>query len=94
MPSPGACLSRTLEPILSGRVILKEFGMAKWVAITAKEMVFEEVGGADLNNGAIRYVFQMKDDGSFGTIEVDGRQIRPVTSMVFVQGNTIHVQVE
>jgi hypothetical protein len=83
-----------LEPIVSGPVIRKEFGMAKWVAITAKEMVFEEVGGADLNNGAIRYVFQMKDDGSFGTIEVDGRRIQPVTSMVFVQGNTIHVQVE
>ena len=84
---------RNLEPFVNGPVFSQEFGMAKWVAITAKEMVFEDVGGADLNNGAIRYVFQMKDDGSFGTIEVDGRRIRPVTSMVFVQGNTNHVQV-
>ena len=38
--------------------------------------------------GYIRYVFQMKDDGSFGTIEVDGRRIRPVTSMVFVHCST------
>lgn len=68
--------------------------MAKWLAITANEMSFEDVSGADLNNGAVRYVFQRKEDGSFGSIHVDGRTIRPCTSMVFVQGNTVHVQVE
>jgi len=67
--------------------------MANWLVITANEMLFEDVSGADLHNGAIRYVFQRKDDGSFGSIDVDGRKIRPVSSMVYVQGNTIHVQV-
>ena len=67
--------------------------MANWLVITANELLFEEVSGADLHNGAIRYVFQRKDDGSFGAIEVDGRKIYPVSSMVYVQGNTIHVQV-
>ena len=68
--------------------------MTKWLVITAKEMSFEDVSGADLHNGAIRYVFQRKEDGSFGSIEVDGRKIMPANSMVYVQGNTIHVQVE
>ncbi|MGI9647223.1 MAG: hypothetical protein ACR2OI_01755 [Acidimicrobiia bacterium] len=68
--------------------------MTKWLVITANEMSFEDVSGADLHNGAIRYVFQRKEDGSFGSIEVDGRTIMPAGSMVYVQGNTIHVQVE
>ncbi|MBT8478079.1 MAG: hypothetical protein KJO06_04115 [Gemmatimonadetes bacterium] len=68
--------------------------MAKWLAITANEISFEDVSSADLNNGAVRYVFQRKEDGSFGSVVVDGRTIRPVTSMVFMQGNTVHVQVE
>jgi len=67
--------------------------MANWLVLTANEMLFEEVSGADVNGGVIRYVFQRKDDGSFGTIDVDGRKINPASSMVFVQGNTIHVQV-
>ncbi|MCK5489258.1 MAG: hypothetical protein KAI98_04680 [Gemmatimonadetes bacterium] len=68
--------------------------MAKWLVITANEMTFEDVSGADLHNGAIRYVFQRKEDGSFGSIEMDGRRLQPVTSMVYVQGNTVHLQVE
>lgn len=68
--------------------------MTKWLAITANEISLEDVSGADLNNGAIRYVFQRKEDGSFGAIEVDGRTIKPTGSMVYIQGNTIHVQVE
>ena len=67
--------------------------MANWLVITANEMLFEDVSGADLHNGAVRYVFQRKEDGSFGSIDVDGRKVRPVSSMVYVQGNTIHVQV-
>ena len=68
--------------------------MTKWLVITANEMSLEDVSGADLHNGAMRYVFQRKEDGSFGSIEVDGRTIVPANSMVYVQGNTIHVQVE
>jgi len=67
--------------------------MANWLVVTANEMLFEDVSGADVNGGVVRYVFQRKDDGSFGAIDVDGRKIYPVSSMVYVQGNTIHVQV-
>lgn len=67
--------------------------MANWLVVTANELLFEDVSGADVNGGVVRYVFQRKDDGSFGAIDVDGRKIYPVSSMVYVQGNTIHVQV-
>ena len=68
--------------------------MAKWLVITAKELVFEDVSGADINDGIIRYVFQRKEDGSFGAIEVDGRRVHPTSSLVYVSGNTVHLQVD
>ena len=68
--------------------------MAKWLVITAKELVFEDVSGADVNDGIIRYVFQRKEDGSFGAIEVDGRRYYPASSLVYVAGNTVHLQVD
>lgn len=67
--------------------------MGNWLVITANEVLFENVSGADVNGGVMRYVFQRKEDGSFGSIDVDGRKIFPKSSMVYVQGNTIHVQV-
>lgn len=68
--------------------------MAKWQVITAKELVFEDVSGADITDGIIRYVFQRKEDGSFGAIDVDGRRVHPASSLVYVSGNTVHLQVE
>lgn len=68
--------------------------MAKWLVITANEIVFEDVSGADVNDGVIRYVFQRREDGSFGAIDVDGRRVHPASSLVYVHGNTVHVQVE
>ncbi|MDP2470179.1 MAG: hypothetical protein Q8W45_09765 [Candidatus Palauibacterales bacterium] len=68
--------------------------MAKWQVITASEMMFEDVNGADVHEGVIRYVFQRKEDGSFGVIDVDGRKIHPSSSLAYVHGGTLHVQVE
>ena len=68
--------------------------MANWMAITADEILFQDVSGADIHDGVVRYVIQRKDDGSFGSIEIGGRTVYPKSSMVYVQGNTIHVHVE
>ncbi len=67
--------------------------MATWLAITTNEIQFEEVSGADVQNGVMRYVIQRREDGSFGAIRVDGREILPASSMCYVAGNTLHVQV-
>jgi hypothetical protein len=67
--------------------------MAHWLVLSTDEMLFEDVSAADVNEGVIRYVFQRKEDGSFGTIDVGGRKISPVSSLAYVQGNTVHVQV-
>lgn len=71
----------------------KERIVATWMAINAESVTFEEVSGADVTDGVVRYVFQRKEDGSFGAIDVDGRKIFPASSMVYVAGNTLHVQV-
>lgn len=68
--------------------------MAKWLVVTANEITLEGTSGAEVNAGVMRYVFMRKEDGSFGVIEVDGRQIYPASAMVYLQGNTLHVQVE
>ena len=67
--------------------------MASWLAVTANEIEFEDVGGAEMNNGVVRYVSQRREDGSFGAVIVDGRRIQPVSAMVYMQGNTLHIQV-
>jgi hypothetical protein len=68
--------------------------MANWLILTANEVVLEQVGAAEVNGGVMRYVFQRKEDGSFGVIDADGRKIHPASSLVYIQGNTLHVQVE
>jgi len=68
--------------------------MARWLVLNADEVVFDEVLGADVNDGVVRYVLQRKEDGSFGGIQVGGRTINPAGSAVYVQaGGTVHVQV-
>lgn len=68
--------------------------MANWLVLTANEVLLEDVSAADVNEGVVRYVFQRKEDGSFGVIDVAGRKIHPTSSIVYVEGNTIHVQVD
>ena len=68
--------------------------MANWLVLTANEIVLEQVGAAEVNGGVMRYVFQRKEDGGFGEIDVDGRKVHPTSSLVYVDGNTIHVQVD
>lgn len=68
--------------------------VANWMAVTADEFLFQDVSGAEMYDGVIRYVIQRKDDGSFGSIEIGGRKFYPKSSMVYVQGNTLHVHVE
>jgi hypothetical protein len=63
------------------------------MVFSADELLFEDVSGADVQDGTIRYVIQRKEDGSFGSIDVGGRKIHPSASPVYVQGNTVHVQV-
>lgn len=67
--------------------------MPSWLAVTGNEIEFEDVGGAEMNNGVVRYVSQRRDDGSFGAVIVDGRRIQPLSAMVYMQGNTLHIQV-
>jgi hypothetical protein len=67
--------------------------MANWMVLRAEELQFEEVSGVDVHEGVIRYVMQRHEDGSFGSIDVGGRNIRPTSSIVYVHGNTVHVQV-
>ena len=67
--------------------------MATWLAITTNEIHFDDVSGADVQNGVMRYVIQRREDGSFGPIRVDGREIVPASSMCYVAGSTLHVQV-
>jgi len=64
------------------------------MAVTADEILFQDVSGAEIHDGVVRYVIQRQDDGSFGSIEIGGRKLYPMSSMVYVQGNTIHVHVE
>lgn len=68
--------------------------MAKWLVVTANEITLEGTSGAEATGGVMRYVFMRKEDGSFGVIEVDGRQIYPASAMVYLLGNTLHVQVD
>jgi len=67
--------------------------MAKWMMITASEVQFEEVSGADVHGGVLRYVIQRNEDDSFSSVIVDGQRIQPASSMVYVQGNAVHIQV-
>jgi hypothetical protein len=67
--------------------------MSRWLVIAAAEIQFDDVSGVDVTDGVVRYVFQRREDGSFGTIHVDGRALHPTSSMVYVHGNTVHVQV-
>lgn len=67
--------------------------MSKWMMITASEVQFEEVSGADVHDGVLRYVIQRNEDDTFSSIVIDGRRIQPASSMVYVHGSTVHVQV-
>ena len=68
--------------------------MASWIVVRADEVVFENVQGAELMDGAIRYLLIREEDGSFGTVRVGDREIRPAGPMVYVQSvGTVHVQV-
>ena len=67
--------------------------MTNWTVLTADEIAFENVSGVEVKEGIVRYVLQRAEDGSFGTITVGGRPVQPVAAMVYVQGNTVHVQV-
>jgi len=52
------------------------------------------VQGAELLDGAVRYLLIREEDGSFGSIRVGDREIRPSGPMVYVQSvGTVHVQV-
>jgi hypothetical protein len=68
--------------------------MSRWLVTTGTEIQFEDVSGVDVTEGVVRYFFQRREDGSFGTIQVDGRAVHPASSMVYLHGNTVHVQVE
>ena len=66
--------------------------MASWVALTADEIAFEGVSGVESKDGVIRYVLQRSEAGNFGAITVAGRTLQPTASLVYMQGNTVHVQ--
>jgi len=68
--------------------------VANWMAVTADEMLFKDVSGAEIHDGVIRYVIQRREDGSFGSIEIGDRTIYPKSSIIYVFGNTVHVQIE
>lgn len=69
--------------------------MARWLVLRADEVQFENVQGAELLDGAVRYLLVRSEDGSFASIRVGDREIRPVGPMVYVQSvGTVHVQVD
>ncbi len=69
--------------------------MARWVVVRADEVEFENVQGAELLDGAVRYLLVRNEDGGFAPIRVGGREIRPAGPMVYVQSvGTVHVQVD
>lgn len=68
--------------------------MARWLVMRADEVQFEDVQGAELLDGAIRYLLVRNEDGSFASIRVGDREVRPAGPMVYVQSvGTVHVQV-
>lgn len=68
--------------------------MAKWVVLRADDLEFDGVQGAELLDGAVRYLLVRQEDGSFAPIRAGGREIRPTGPMVYVQAvGTVHVQV-
>ena len=66
--------------------------MANWAVLRADELVFENVSGVEAKDGILRYVLQRNEDGSFGTITAGERTIQPAASLVYVHGDTVHVQ--
>jgi hypothetical protein len=68
--------------------------MSKWLVLQSDELRFENVQGAEMMAGAMRYLLVRQEDGSFGSIRVGDREILPSGPMVYVQSvGTVHIQV-